>query len=102
MIKGSTKHLNFRSQDLTSNDRPIENTLEVLSNNNNNSNRHRRNNVSYVQGNGYLYSHGLIENLRAPFQNPYKSPLNGTLESLYDNKTQSINQMSDLLAMIKL
>jgi hypothetical protein len=97
VIKGSTKHLNFRSQDLTNNERPIESTLEVLS-----SNRHKRNNVSYVQGNGYLYSHGLIENLRAPFQNPYKSPLNGTLESLYDNKTQSINQMSEILAMIKL
>jgi hypothetical protein len=101
VIKGSTKHLNFRSQDLTNNDRPIESTLEVLSSNGRRRNKNK-NNVSYVQGNGYLYSHGLIENLRAPFQNPYKSPLNGTLESLYDNKTQSINQMSDILAMIKL
>ena len=34
---------------------------------------------AHIQGNGYLYSQGLIENLRSPFGNPFKNPL-GNIE----------------------
>lgn len=46
-----------------------------------------------------MFSKGLIENLRAPFGNKFKSPLSSIQRRL---DSEHMGQMSDLIAMIKL
>ena len=93
VIKGSTKNLSLKmsSERLTSNNSDLEDTLKVQASLQKNS----------VRGNGYLYSHDLIENLRSPFKNPFKSPLS-EIDKIYNTNREAVTQMSDMLALITL
>lgn len=93
VVKGSTKNLSLKmsSERLTSNNSDLGDALRVQASLQKNS----------VRGNGYLYSHDLIENLRSPFKNPFKSPLS-EIDKIYNTNREAVTQMSDMLALITL
>ena len=52
-----------------------------------------------LKGNGYLYSKALMEDLRAPFANPYRSPMN-KIQGLYSAKNKDIQRLSQIIAVM--
>jgi len=68
VIKGSTRNLMYKSVEKLQQDHDFQaqGSIQVQASVKDKT----------MRGHGYMYSQSLLENLRSPFSNPFKSPLN--------------------------